>query len=89
MVDARVVELLAEDLAGHLDRTARQLGRLVVERNGDRRAAVLLVHPDLTRCGHLARLRDDDPVDHEDRGLALGAHRVDQRLHHPRARPEA
>ena len=46
----------------------------------------MLVHPDLLPCRELVDLRDRGTVEDEHRGLTLGSHRGDQRLHDPGAR---
>ena len=58
---------------------------LRVQRHGDGAAAVLLVHPHLVAAGPLVDLGGGPAAEDEDRGLAHRAHRLDQRLHHPRA----
>ena len=57
---------------------------LAAHRDGTRDAAEVLVDPDLAhRPGSLVDLGDGRAVEDEHRGLALGPHRLDQRLHDP------
>ena len=89
---SRHVRIMSDPRVGEAsDRAARRLRawppgparRLLAQRDRPRAAAELLVHPDLVTGRQLVDLRDRPPVEHEHRGLALGPHRLDQRLHDP------